>query len=105
MGTMKPTSSDRISRRDMLTRSAGGLGALALTASGCAPAATPEPTPTAATRGRLLQSVSRWPFNRIPLPEFARAAKGMGLAAIDLLQPEDWPVVRDAGLVCSMGYP
>jgi hydroxypyruvate isomerase len=29
----------------------------------------------------------------------------MGLAGIDLLQPEDWPVVRDAGLVCSMGYP
>ncbi len=29
----------------------------------------------------------------------------MGIVAIDLLQPEDWPVVRDAGLVCSMGYP
>ena len=29
----------------------------------------------------------------------------MGIRAIDLLQPEDWPVVRDCGLVCSMGYP
>ncbi len=29
----------------------------------------------------------------------------MGLAAIDLLQPDEWPVVADAGLVCSMGYP
>jgi hydroxypyruvate isomerase len=29
----------------------------------------------------------------------------MGLVAIDLLQPEEWPVVRDAGLTCSMGYP
>ena len=28
----------------------------------------------------------------------------MGLSAIDLLAPEDWPVVRDCGLVCSMGY-
>src|SRR5690348_3204712 len=54
---------------------------------------------------RLKQSVSRWPYAKIPLPEFCRACKGMGLAAIDLLQPEDWPVVRDAGLVCSMGYP
>jgi hydroxypyruvate isomerase len=51
------------------------------------------------------QSVSRWPYAKIPLPEFARAAKRIGLAAIDLLQPEDWPVVADAGLVCSMGYP
>ena len=55
--------------------------------------------------GRLKQSVSRWPYARIPLPEFARAARSMGLVAIDLLQPADWPVVRDEGLVCSMGYP
>ena len=55
--------------------------------------------------GRLKQSVSRWPFGRIPLPQFARAAKEMGLVAIDLLGPDEWPVVRDAGLVCSMGYP
>lgn len=55
--------------------------------------------------GRLKQSVSRWPYVKIPLPEFCRACKEMGLVAIDLLQPEDWPVVRDAGLVCSMGYP
>src|SRR5204863_9072653 len=55
--------------------------------------------------GRLKQSVSRWPYRQIPLPEFARAAAGMGLAAIDLLGPEDWDPVHDAGLVCSMGYP
>ena len=55
--------------------------------------------------GRLKQSASRWPYSKIPLPELCRAAKAMGLAGIDLLQPEDWPVVRDAGLVCSMGYP
>lgn len=55
--------------------------------------------------GRVRQSVSRWPFESIPLPRFARAAREMGLAGIDLLQPEDWPVVSDAGLVCSMGYP
>ncbi len=28
----------------------------------------------------------------------------MGLTAIDLLEPVDWPVVRDHGLTCSMGY-
>ena len=55
--------------------------------------------------GRLKQSVSRWPYRQIPLPEFARAAAGIGLAAVDLLGPEDWDPVREAGLVCSMGYP
>jgi hydroxypyruvate isomerase len=29
----------------------------------------------------------------------------MGLAAIDLLQPDEWEPVRGAGLMCSMGYP
>jgi len=55
--------------------------------------------------GRVKQSVSRWPYSKIPLPEFCRACKGMGIVAIDLLQPEDWDTVRDAGLVSSMGYP
>ena len=55
--------------------------------------------------GRLKQSVSRWPYSRIPLPEFCRACKAMGIVAIDLLQPEEWALVRDAGLVSSMGYP
>jgi hydroxypyruvate isomerase len=55
--------------------------------------------------GRLKQSVSRWPYRDIPLPAFCKAAAGMGLAGIDLLQPEDWDTVRDHGLVCSMGYP
>jgi hydroxypyruvate isomerase len=54
---------------------------------------------------RLRQSVSRWPYRDIPLPAFCKAAAGMGLAGIDLLNPEDWDTVRDHGLVCSMGYP
>ena len=54
--------------------------------------------------GRLKQSVSRWPYRQIPLPEFCRACADMGLTAIDLLEEPDWPVVRQYGLVCSMGY-
>ncbi len=54
---------------------------------------------------KLRQAVCRWPFERIPLPDLCRAAAGMGLAAIDLLGPDDWERVRDYGLVCSMGYP
>jgi hydroxypyruvate isomerase len=54
--------------------------------------------------GRLKQSVCRWIYESIPLPQFARACAGLGLAAIDLLYAEEWPVVRDAGLACSMGY-
>jgi len=33
-----------------------------------------------------------------------KAGKAMGLAGIDLLASDDWPIVRQQGLVCSMGY-
>ncbi|MFI5279779.1 MAG: hydroxypyruvate isomerase family protein, partial [Gemmatimonadales bacterium] len=39
------------------------------------------------------------------LRDLARAGRGIGLAAIDLLSPADWRTVREEGLVCSMGYP
>ncbi len=84
-----------LSRREMLAASAGLLGASALAAPLERPAAPP----------RLKQSVSRWPYGSIPLAEFCRQARGLGLAGIDLLQPAEWPVAADAGLVCSMGYP
>src|SRR5213593_1078827 len=55
-------------------------------------------------KGRLKQSVSRWPYQKIPLPEFCRAVADMGLTAIDLLEESDWAVLRQYGLVCSMAY-
>jgi len=55
-------------------------------------------------RGRLKQSVSRWCYNSIPLPDLCRAVADMGLTAIDLLEEPDWAVVRPYGLICSMGY-
>jgi len=54
--------------------------------------------------GRLKQSVSRWPYNAIPLPDFCRAIAEMGLTAIDLLEEPDWAVAREHGLVTSMAY-
>ena len=54
--------------------------------------------------GRLKQSVSRWPYAKIPLPDFCRAVADMGLTAVDLLEENEWPVARAHGLICSMGY-
>ncbi len=54
--------------------------------------------------GRIKQSVCRWPYSRMPLPEFCRRTKQIGFAAIDLLYPDEWSAAADAGLVVSMGY-
>jgi hydroxypyruvate isomerase len=55
------------------------------------------------TRGRLRQSVCRWCYNDIPLRDFCGAVAGLGLTAVDLLTPDEWPVAREFGLTCSMG--
>ncbi len=91
-----------VTRREAIALSASAVAGLALPrehATGATDRLTARPP------GRLKQSVSRWPYRQIPLPEFARAAAGMGLAGVDLLGPDDWEPVREAGLVCSMGYP
>jgi hydroxypyruvate isomerase len=58
----------------------------------------------AVTRGRLKQSVSRWCYQKMALPDLCKAVAAMGVPAIDLLEAPDWPVVREHGLICSMGY-
>jgi hydroxypyruvate isomerase len=56
-----------------------------------------------AAGGRLKQSVCRWCYQNIPLRDFCRGVAEMGLTAIDLLTPEEWPVAKEFGLICSMG--
>jgi hydroxypyruvate isomerase len=92
----RPEAAGRLDRRGFLSAATAALAGLA---------AASRPWSVGSTAGRLKQSVSRWPYAQIPLPEFSRRAREMGLAGIDLLQPDDWPVVRDAGLVPTMGYP
>jgi hydroxypyruvate isomerase len=58
----------------------------------------------AVSKGRLKQSVSRWCYAKIPSRAFYRAVAEMGLTAVDLLEEPEWPIVREFGLVCSMGY-
>jgi hydroxypyruvate isomerase len=85
----------------------GALGAAAVAAAaglsrGRLSAA--EQTGRVVTRGRLKQSVSRWCYEKIPMPDFCKAVSAMGLTAIDLLGEKDWAIVQDHGLICSMAY-
>jgi len=52
---------------------------------------------------RIRHSVSQWCFPGLPLSELAQAAGRMGIESIELLEPPDWPVVRQLGLVCALG--
>ncbi|MDX2032736.1 MAG: TIM barrel protein [Blastocatellia bacterium] len=92
-----------ITRRDMLLRTAAGVAGGALLA--------PEEIGNAAPRwlqaggaagGRLKQSVCRWCYNKIPLDDLAKYAASIDLKGIDLIQPNDWPIVKKYGLTPTM---
>ena len=55
-------------------------------------------------KGNIHHSVSQWCYNDIPLEDFAKACKEMGIESIELLGEKDWPVVKKAGLKCAVGY-
>jgi len=82
-------------RRQILTAAIAGFAA---------PLVASAQSPRVVKNARLKQSVSRWPYAKIPLPDFCRAIAEMGLPAIDLLEMNEWQVAREHGLVVSMGY-
>ncbi len=53
-------------------------------------------------KGNINHSACRWCYQKIPLQEFAQKGKDIGLKAIDLLKPDEWKIVQDAGLECSL---
>jgi hydroxypyruvate isomerase len=55
-------------------------------------------------KGNIHHSVSQWCYSDIPLEEFAKACKEMGLESVELLNEKDWSVVTKAGLKCAVGY-
>jgi hydroxypyruvate isomerase len=93
-----------ISRRKLLARTAG-VGALA--AAGFGPlraSGAPDSSESSRSAGRLKQSVCRWPYAKVSLPDFCRRTRQLGLTAIDLLFSDEWGAASDAGLRVSMGY-
>jgi hydroxypyruvate isomerase len=56
-------------------------------------------------KGNINHSVCRWCFDSIPFEEFCVSVKGIGIPAIDLVAPKDWPLLQKYDLYSSMCYP
>ena len=52
--------------------------------------------------GAIHHSVCRWCYGDIPLDDLCVAVKKIGFAAIDLVGPADWPVLKAHGIYSSM---
>jgi hydroxypyruvate isomerase len=55
-------------------------------------------------KGNINHSVCQWTYNFLSLDELCAEVKKIGMKAIDLIAPKDWPVLQKHGLHCSMCY-
>lgn len=54
------------------------------------------------TNGRIHQSASHWNFSPLTLEELALAATKLGLKSVELVGPENFPLLRRYGLTCAI---
>jgi hydroxypyruvate isomerase len=89
-------------RRSVLKTAAAGIVLGGLTPSARLTdllAAADEP---AKAKNNIKQSVCRWCYGKIPLEQLAASAAKIGYKSVELLGPDDFKVVKAAGLTCAM---
>ncbi len=57
---------------------------------------------TGALKGNIRHSVSRWTYGDLSMEELCLLVRSLGFSAIDLVGPEDWPVLKKHGVDSSM---
>lgn len=55
-----------------------------------------------ATKGRVHHSVCKWCYPKIELDALCTAGKEFGLTSVELLQPKDFPILKQHKLTCAM---
>lgn len=64
--------------------------------------AAAEQAAESGAKGSIQHSVCKWCYPKVSLEDLCKAAKGIGLSSIELLGPNDWPVLAKHGLTCAM---
>ncbi|WP_141440725.1 hydroxypyruvate isomerase family protein [Vreelandella titanicae] len=91
-----------IDRRSLLRHSVtGAIGLAALSQLGSRALADDMPSQRA-LKGNIHHSVARWTFDFLSLEELCQLSTELGITAIDLVGPEEWPVLQRYGLDSSM---
>lgn len=87
-----------MNRRQLLRRSFLTLGAFSL---GKAIEATNAVQTVTGTQ-TYKHSACRWCYNDIPLEEMVEHGQDIGLQSIELLRPDEWPIVLQKGMQCAV---
>ena len=86
-------------RRNFITTTAAGAAAMVTTNA----MAKEHPVPKDFTlKHNINHSVCQWCFNHLPLEEFLQLLNDLGIGAIDLIGPKDWPLLKKYDIHCSM---
>ena len=106
-GTLRPNSSSELLARAVLDQCAGA-GAQTRMFDGPFLARLPHYNPHQPERNEaeaeLVEAVRNADAIVIASPGYHGGVSGLVKNAIDLLEEPEWPVAREHGLICSMGY-
>jgi len=91
-----------ISRRSLLRSLAVGTAA-AVTVPGTLLAQTADSIEALTVKGDIRQSVSKWCFGSIPMDEFCKICKKLGMVGIDLVNENEWDIVNGNEMIVTMG--
>lgn len=95
--------SSNLSRRSVIKNIVAGAVALNIPLGFSAAANSKETNMEEQTiKGNINHSVCRWCFSSIDLETLCIEAKKMGISAIDLVGPADWPILKKHGLDSAM---
>ena len=97
-----PTSN--LSRRGLIaTAAAAAAAAAAVAATDQTVAAEQQADAVSASQGRIKQGVCYWCYRKkMSLEEMCTVASSLGLVGIDLMEPQDFPVLKQHGLIATM---
>ncbi|GHV03590.1 hydroxypyruvate isomerase [Bacteroidia bacterium] len=92
-----------ITRRDAIKTALAGSAAMAVSGISASPLNLPSQKPAPAPlKGNIRHSVSKWCFGDIELDAFCKICKKIGIESVELLDPQDWPIVKANGLTVAM---
>ena len=90
-----------ITRRSLLKSLA--VGAAAVAAPGALLAQTADSIEALSVKGDIRQSVSKWCFGKIPMDEFCKICKKIGMVGIDLVGEKEWDIANKNDMIVTMG--
>ena len=98
-----------ISRRSLLKSLAVGAAVAATVPSTLpaqqrrnASAPASDPIEALTVKGDIRQSVSKWCFGSIPMDEFCKICKKIGMVGIDLVNEDEWDIVNNNDMIVTM---